>query len=229
MPSATALVERAIQDQTIAQMQPMALNPVFGIDPKKWMKALLKAKRLDATDLQYTPEQQQKIDSTPPPDAPAVAAAKIVADTQLKLGVMKQGTDQQSTASEERIAQAANTLEGQRVQVDQQQTATDATIKLHELQTRHNLAMLEYANKRGLSLDRVKSDLAKTAMTLNTQKQLNAADNAVDLHKHQNPPRSPKKVHPQRSTPALTPPPTEAGPRAGNGRRFEQAPPNGAA
>ena len=31
-----ALVERAIQDQSIAQMAAMALNPAYGIDPKKW-------------------------------------------------------------------------------------------------------------------------------------------------------------------------------------------------
>ena len=205
-----ALVERAIQDQTIGQMAQMALNPAYGFDPKKWAKLFLKSKRIDPADVQYTEEQQAKIDATPPPDAPPVAAAKINADTQLKLGVMKQGTEQQSVQSEERIAQAAQALEGHRVDADQNATLTDATVKLHELQTRRELAMLDYANKHQMNLDQVKAALAKTAMTLQTQKQLNAEDNARGGKNRPARPRIGAK------------PPAQVPGRAANGEAFEQ-------
>ena len=48
-----ALVERAIQDQSITQMGNMAANPIYGIDPKKWAALFLKSKRLDPGQVQY--------------------------------------------------------------------------------------------------------------------------------------------------------------------------------
>ena len=223
-----ALVERAIQDQSIAQMAGMALNPNYGIDPKKWAKLYFKSKRLDPADLQYTEEQQAKIDATPPPDAPAVAVAKIGAQTAATELAAKQSADQRTAQNEQQIAQAANILDGQRVQTDahkvaveHERTAVEATVRLHEIQLQHQRALLEYATKRGISLSQAKVDLAKTAMTLDTQRDLNAADNAADLRKQQRPMR---RARPQRSTPPLIAPPDEAGPRAGNGRAFEQAP-----
>lgn len=221
-----ALVERAIQDQSIAQMGQMAVQPIYGIDPKKWMKMFLKSKRLDPADLQYTEEQQAKIDAMPPPQDPAVQVANINASVARDGIVVKQQADQRTTQNEQQIAQAAAALDGQRVQNEQHKIATDATVKLHELQMQHDRALLEYANRHSISIEKAKSDLARTAMTLNTQKQLNAADNAVELHKNNRPPKSPKQVHPQRSTPPLMRPPTEAGSRSGNGRAFEQAPPS---
>ncbi|MFZ0709621.1 MAG: hypothetical protein WAM53_06235, partial [Terrimicrobiaceae bacterium] len=105
-----ALVERAIQDQSIAQMGNMAANPIYGIDPKKWAKLFLKSKRLSPEEVQYTEEEQAKLDAAPPQEAPAVTAARIAADTQIKLGVMKQTADQQTVQAEGQIAAAAHTL-----------------------------------------------------------------------------------------------------------------------
>lgn len=213
-----ALVERAIQDQTIAQLGPLVIQPVYGLDPKKWIKTFLKSKRLDPTDLSYTEEEQAKIDAAPPPQAPVVQVASINADTQLKLGVMKQQGDQQSVESEEKIAQAAQTLEGNRIQNDQHKTAVEATVRLHDMQERRQLAILEYANRHQISLDQAKTDLAKTAMTLDTQKQLNTQDNAIDLHKHHNPPRPERpRDKPQGPKPAAQVPG-----RAPNGQAMAQ-------
>jgi hypothetical protein len=208
-----ALVERAIQDQSIAQMGNMAASPAYGIDPKKWAKLFLKSKHLNPDDVMYSEEDQARIDAAPPPEAPAVTAAKIAADTALKLGVMKQQADQQTTQSEQQIAQAANALEGGKVQNEQQRLHVEGTIKLHELEVQRQNALLDYANKNQISLADAKTQLAKVAMQLQAQRELNAADNAIDLHKHRNPPapRGPK-------------PPVQAPGRAGNGRAFSQAP-----
>lgn len=175
-----ALVERAIQDQTITQMAPMVLNAAYKMDPAKWAELFLKSKRIKPEDVQYTPEQQAKIDAQPPPAAPVVEAAKINQDTTLKVAVMKQGTAQQTIQSEQAIEAAANELEGHTAM-------TDATVRLHELQMRHDLALMDYAGKHQISINDAKVQLAKTAMQLNTEKELNAVNNAHDMNKHRNP------------------------------------------
>ena len=197
-----ALVERAIQDQAIAQMGNMAANPIYGIDPKKWAEMFLKSKHLSPDQVQYTEEEQAKIAAAPPPEVPAVTVAKIGADTQLKLGVMKQQDGQQTAQSEEKIAEAAHILEGRRTEVD-------STIRLHQLQMQHERALMDYANRRNIGLDQAKAELAKTAMTLQVQQQLNAADNDRDRSDAMR---------------IGAPPPAQLPGRAGDGRAFEQAP-----
>jgi hypothetical protein len=211
-----ALVERAIQDQSIAQMGNMTANPIYGIDPKKWAALFLKSKRLNPEDVQYTKEEQAKMDAAPPPEAPVVTVAKIQQDTQLKIGVMKQTVDQTTEQHEAQIAAAAHTLEVGKAQAEQQRTQGELTINAHDLEMQHQREMLKYATQRNISLDTVKAELAKTAMTLQTQRQLNAEDNAVDLHKHRTQPLRPQVgARPPGQTPG----------RAGNGRAFEQGPP----
>ena len=219
-----ALVERAIQDQSIAQMGAIVLNPAYGFDPKRWAALLAKSKRLDPADLQYSEEEQARIAQAPPPEAPAVTVAKIVQQTALTELAAKQQTDQRSAQNEQQIATAAQQLDGQKVQAEQHRTLTEATVKLHELQLKHDLALLEYANRNSMNLNQVKANLAKTAMTLDTQRQLNAADNAADRARQRPPePNRPgRRAHPQRSTPPLAPAPDQVPGRAGNGRAFEQ-------
>lgn len=230
-----ALVERAIQDQSIAQMAAMALNPAYGIDPKKWAALFLKSKHLDPEQIQFTKEEQEKMAAMPPPQDPRIAAAQIAADAQIKLGVMKQQSDAQSLQNEQKIADAAHLLEGQKIQVQ-------STISLHELEQQRQQTLQDYATREKVSTDQAKTQLAKTAMQLAAQRELNRLDmlieahkqgqdhkvslatqaidtahenrrhhidTAVDLHKHRNP--SPK-------------PPVQLPGRAGNGKAFSQAP-----
>jgi hypothetical protein len=214
-----ALVERAIQDQTIAQMANMAApGNGFGLDPKKWADEFLRSKHLSPSAFKYTEEEQAKLDAAPPVEAPTVTVAKINADTQLKLGVMKQTADQRTEQNEAQIAAAAHALEVGKVQVDQTQVHGELTIKAHELETRREVALMDYANRMKISLDQAKAQLAKTAMQLQTERDLHQTDVAVDLHKHHNP-------QPKPQPPRGTKPPVQLPGRAGNGRAFEQGPP----
>lgn len=172
-----ALVERAIQNQTIAQMANVAGNPIYGVDPKKWFAQWAKSEKLDPKDFQYTEEEQARIDAAPPPAAPQVEVAKINADTQIKLGVMEQQGDQQTIQHEQQVAAAANELEGKTLQVN-------STVELHKEQMLHERALMEYANRMQISLAQVKADLAQTTMKLQVEQNLNAANNAVAVHKH---------------------------------------------
>ncbi len=211
-----ALVERAIQDQTIAQMGQMAANPIYGIDPKKWSDEFLRSKKLDPSRMKYTDEEQAKIDAAPPPEAPAIAVAKINADTQLKLGVMQQQADQQTAQAEGQIAAAAHVLEGGKAQIEQQRVQGELTIAAHQIQMEHDRALLDYANREKVSLNAAKAQLAKTAMELQTERDLNAANNAVAMHKHQTAPAVAK-------TPGQILPPVQVPGRAANGQSFSQS------
>lgn len=163
-----ALVERAIQDMTLASLGSVVLNPAFGVSPRKWMTEYLKSRRLVPQNIQYSEEEQQKIDSTPPPEPPQVQAAKILA------------------ASRTQIAQGALGLDQQAAQADAQLSADELALRREEMQAKRELAMLDYANKNNMTLTQAKTELAKVAMTLQAQRELAAADKGVALHMHHN-------------------------------------------
>lgn len=171
----------------MGQLLGPVLNPAYGGDPKKAFREFLASKKIRADSIVYTPEDQAKIDAAPQAEAPQVTAAKINADTQLKLGVMKQQSDQQTVQAETQIEQAAQALEGKRIETDQHGIVVDAGVKMHAEDLAHQRAVLEYANRYRISVDQVKARLADTSMKLEVEKELNAVNQAVDLHKHHNP------------------------------------------
>lgn len=179
-----ALVERAIQDQTIAQMGNMVLNPNYGIDPKRWAKMMLRSKRIHPADLMYSEKELEQLAATPPPPAPAVQVAQIAAAVDREKLAASQSTDQRSTANEQQIAVAAQQLDSARVAAEERRTLADATIRLHELNTQRQIALLNHANARNISISDAQAELIKEAMKLEATTQISAADRAHDMHKH---------------------------------------------
>ena len=177
----STLVERSLQDQTIAQLLPLsATQPAYKLDPARTMEMYLRSKNMEPKDFKYTEAEQAKIDAQPAPGAPAIEVAKI------------------NTASREKIAGAEAQLEAKQQEIDHQAILSDATVELHTLELKKELALLQYAHENQISLQQSKTDLAKTAMQLQTEEKLNAINNAVDIHKHKNPPAAPKCARPQR-------------------------------
>ncbi len=201
----SALVEQALQDQTIAQILPLsATTPAYGLNPKRTMEQYLRSKKLQPKDFQNTDEEQAKIDSAPPPQAPAVQVATIRA-----------GVDEKKLAAAAQESQAA-------LAFDKDELHTNSQIELHKIQQEreltYQLATLEYANKHQITIEQVKAKLADTTMKLQVEKELNASNQAADLHKHHNPPMPPggtKKVRPQR-------PAVQVPGRAANGQAASQ-------
>jgi hypothetical protein len=198
-----ALVERAIQDQTILQMGGMVLNPAFGASPARWFEQLAKSKRLDPRDFQLTDEEKQAMASKPPPEAPAVTAARVRAQSAEKIASGSQQVDQAR-------AKADIDRDTAFVQAETARTDNEHQARMAELAVKERLAMLDYANKRDLTLAEVKAQLAESAAKINLQRELALNDNAIDYHKHENP-----------SPDVLTPPVEPAG-RAPNGQAFER-------
>ena len=188
-----ALVERAIQDQTIAQMGPMVLNPAYGVDPQKWLQEWLKSKRLNPKDFQYTEAEIEKMRSTPPPPPPQLAAAQIRAQTDVQIAQMReQGA----------MARDATDTDRDRayVQAETQRTEREHEARMAELNAKLQLAQLDYASKRELTLEEVKAKLADTTIKANLQRELASMNGAGQALK----------------------PPTEPPGRAAPGRAYEQ-------
>lgn len=149
-----ALVERAIQDQVMVQIAPMVLNPAFGVDPKRWMAEMLKTKRMRPADLQFSDEEQRRLDETPPPPAPMVQAAQIRGQIDLQKAKMELDRD---TAY---------------VQAETERTRTMAAGKERQMQLDYLIELAKFAHEKNLSLEDAKVELAVTALKLRTQKDL---------------------------------------------------------
>ena len=226
-----ALVERAIQNQTLAQLLPVSLNPAYGIDPKRCAAEFLKSKSFTPSDLKYTDEELADMAKNQPPPIP-VQVAQINASVIRDGIVAKQNVADQTMQHEQALHQDEQALAGQdtqndaaRIAAEQQRTQTEATVRLHEIQMKHNIALMDYANRNNITLAQAKTQLAKTAMTLQAQRDLNAADNAVDLHKHHNPSPTdaPSRKQPEHLNPRTAAKPLAQTPgRAPNGRGFAQ-------
>lgn len=90
--------------------------------------------------------------------------------------------------------------------IAQAELQAEAQDRNERLALERELAMLKYANDRGLTLEQVKAQLAQTAMKINLQRELSEDARMVDLHKHHNP--------------QVMTPPTEPAGRAPAGEAF---------
>lgn len=228
-----ALVERSIQDQTIAQMTPLAENPVFGVDPKKWFAELAKSKHLDPRRFQYSEEEQAKRDAQPPVPAPAVQVAQIkaqISQAQMQADA-KRAQDEDALARElaqldmqsrEATERLRNETEQLRVKLDTDRDTAYVQAEMQKnqadyqhnqalLQLKRDLAQLDYASKHALSLEQVKQKLADTAMKIQAQKELATLDAGLTLRTHHTP-----------SADALMKPPTQSPGKAEDGKAFSQ-------
>jgi len=202
------LVEQAIQEQVFAQMLPLAKDPAYGWNPKKIASRFLKAKRIDPGDVEYTDAELAQMAQQPPPEAPVVTAAKIRSASDEKIAAGQQ-------AAETAAAQAKTDRDAAYNQVMENRVANEHEATMAELALRERLAILDYANKKDVTIEEIKAKLADKAMSLNVQKQLSAAALSVDLHKHHNPVPNPLDK-------TVVTPPTEPAGKAQNGQAFAQ-------
>ncbi len=191
----SALVERDIQNQTIANMLALSANPVFGLSPARCMEEFLKSQRLDPSRFKPTDAEKQAAAQQPQQPPPQVLAAQIReegalqrAQMQAQVGVakIKADTDRDTTY----------------VQAETQRTQAEHDARMQELALKLQLAQLDYANKNEVTLAQIKADLAQTSAKLNLQREL-----------AQTPPAG---------APQVTKPPTEPAGRAPKGLAFQR-------
>jgi len=189
-----ALVERAIQHQTILQMGGMVLNPAFEVSPARWFEQLAKSQRLDPRDFQLTEEEKQARAQQPPPVAPAVQAAQIRAASAEKIAAGSQAVQVERT-------KADTDRDAIYVQAETQRTQQEHEARMEELRMRRELAMLDYAERQQTTLAQIKADLADSAAKIDLQRDLAA----LDAHTQQ-----------------VTKPPVEPPGRAAPGKAYQE-------
>jgi hypothetical protein len=199
-----AMVEKAIQEQTLLMMGQLTLNPAFGMNPAKWARLFFETKRIDPEELEYTEQEKQDLQKNQQKPV-QVQVAEVNASARLHEADMR-GTVQREIASNQHdrgVAYESALADQDRIRLE---------LGREELALKRELAMLDYASRHNLTLEQVKGQLAQTAMKINAQRDISRDNLAVALHTHHNPAPGPD---------ALTPPVEPAG-RAAPGQSFSQ-------
>lgn len=156
----SALVERDIQNQELAQLGNLVLNPVFGKDPKKWMDEYLKSRHLDVNRFNYDDDQWQQIvaSMSQGKQDPRLAVAQLRAETDAKLKQMDQAFDERENARDRELQLLLSEIESQA-------KAADQTVEVRKV------------------LDGIKGKLGDTMLKINGQRQMQREEHAVQLSK----------------------------------------------
>ena len=169
----SALVEREVRAIETQQLLAASVNPAFGLSPEKTMTELLKMKRLTPERFMLDEQEKQDMAQQQAPPAPAVQAAQIRAQAQVEATHIKeQSTIQKAQIDSDRDT-AYNDSLARRDQMN-------AELRMQELTLKRDLAMLDYANKKEITLEQVKAKLADKVMSLKVQKELAMMDARSD-------------------------------------------------
>lgn len=170
----SALVERDLQNQAIAQMAQLVLDPRFGKDPKKWMDEFLKSQRLDVERFNYDDEQWQKIveNMVKGPQDPRLAVAELRAK------------------SEEREREFKMALEMFDQRFDEQENKRDRELELILAGMEAELDQMSQGGAQTMNAQQLKTKLAETVMKLRTQTALSRESNRT--REMSKPPTEPK-------------------------------------
>lgn len=169
----SALVERDIQAQEIANMATIVTDPRFGADPEKWFKEFLISRRYSPSKFLFDDEEKRKMFeqmAQPQPDS-RVEIAKINAGSRENVAALNSQTklteatmEQQSTVAELEIKD--------RISERQEETKRF----LGEMSTSLD-AVIEEMKQAGLndrSAQLIKEKIATTVAKLQTQKEMQA-------------------------------------------------------
>lgn len=161
-----AMVERAIQEQTLMGMLGAANNPAFDIDPAKLFALYLKAKRLDPREVQLSDERKKARDAQPP--APPIQVQ------------VEQQRGQNKLAEVDAKAKAELTVVAQEAAHEQQLLATGGASP-HQANA---IANIERERVRAESSERIQESRANAELARAEKEQQIALQNgAMDVRK----------------------------------------------
>ena len=163
----SALLLRDIQNQAFLNLLAAAANPIFGmyLDTEKLFRKALQAQHVDPAEIfkseeeidQIKEQQKAMANQAPPPD-PRIQAANIRAETDLKRAQMQNQGDMAE------------------IQARTAKMQQESEIKAAELQMEREIEMLKMSNQQNLSLEKIKAQLADTAIKERGRKELFAAE-----------------------------------------------------
>ena len=168
----SALVVRDIQNQSFLNLLAAGANPIYGmyLDTQKLFEKALQAQHIDPAEV-FKPEeeieqireaQKQAAAQGPAPD-PAMAVAQLRAQAEMQQ------------------VQARSQSDMQELQVRQQISAQEADLHIMQLEMTREIEMLKLSNSQNISLEKIKAQLADTAMKERSRKELFAAERELAL------------------------------------------------
>jgi hypothetical protein len=168
----SALVVRDIQNQSFLNLLAAGANPIYGmyLDTQKLFEKALQAQHIDPAEV-FKPEeeieqikeaQKQAAAQGPAPD-PAMAVAQVRAQAEMQKVQMQNQGDLQE------------------LQVRQQIAAQEADLQIMQLEMTREIEMLKLSNSQNISLEKIKAQLADTAMKERSRKELFAAERELAL------------------------------------------------
>lgn len=166
----SALVEREIQAMQGLQLLQFSLNPAFGLSPRKAAQEVLRAWRFEPAKFDMDEEEKASIQQAQP--APAVQAAQIRAETELKKAEMNSQIALQKTQLDTDRDTLFQQSVAQRNQLDYEYKMRLLEQENIKLQLQKELALLEYSSKQQMTLDEIKAKLASDTMKMNLQREL---------------------------------------------------------
>jgi hypothetical protein len=164
----SALVERSIQKQQIIELGRLVLNPVYGIDPKKWAQEYLKSEQFDAKLFEYDDEEWREIVqkmSQPQDNDPRMQIA------QMKAELDKYQADQKAQLETDKLLQ--------KDEAQQRSIAHDKDLLSMEQAFEAEIERMKQAGVKDNILDESKVRINETVMRLTTQRELAGATQAV--------------------------------------------------
>ena len=198
----SALVARDQRNIFITQVAPQLMaNPSFGIDPTKLFKEIARIAGIQAPEtLMFSPGEMAALQQAQAQILePRVQVAQLNNETRLQVAGMQNETNQARIARDTDRDSIYVALETQRTQV----TAAAASA---ELQLRRELAMLDYANKNQITLDKLKAQLAIEAGRNDLQRELATLPTPDEIAATVRGENIEANPMPQVATPAVEPP-----------------------
>lgn len=160
----SALVERDIQNQTIAQMGTMVVNPTFGINPQKWIAEYFKSQRLNPALFMYTEDElkamQEQDAANPPQDPRQITAQAQIEATKIRTEGMVQ------------VSQANTQEKMTQREIDLQDAREERASRELLARMAYDTKIMELADKRDLTIQQIKAQLADTAMKERNKKDM---------------------------------------------------------
>lgn len=162
----SALVERDIQNQVIAQMASIVANPIFGADPRRWFREWLKSQRIDPDSIQFTDEQWEEMQqkaaeqakNNPPPEA--MRAQATLQGIQLR------------TEADLQKSQANTELSKEELRIKQQEAQRQRDHELQMAILQRDTKILEISSQQRMSVEKVKAQLAGVALKAKNDREI---------------------------------------------------------
>jgi len=168
----SALVEREMQVMQAEKLLQLALAPGTDISIRKTADEIIRGWKLEPSKFKMDEEEKKNMPQSAP--APAVQAAQIRAETELKKAEMNNQVALQKTQADTDRDSLFQQSVAQRNQLDYEYKLKLLEQENTKLQLQKELALLDYSVKQQMSLDDIKAKLASDTMKINLQRELAA-------------------------------------------------------